>query len=104
MSYLGLWTETLCKFVNLNFHALNKKDCKDWPQVNWDLGSLGDHPYTIPQVPRGSERPNFMGPRRVDEKWLQRDLECHSAKNKVPNASSSLIYAFYKPQALALST
>lgn len=33
------------------------------------------------------------------KKWLQRDLECHSAKNKVPNASSYLIYAFYKPQA-----
>ena len=30
--------KTPCKVISPNFHALDRWDCTDWPQVNWDLG------------------------------------------------------------------
>ena len=31
---------TMCEVVSPNFHALNGRDCMDWPNVTWDLGPL----------------------------------------------------------------
>ena len=37
-SNLGVRTWDPCEVVSPNFHALNDWDCRDWPQVTWDLG------------------------------------------------------------------
>ena len=79
----------LCEVVSPNFHALNDRDCTDWPQVTWESMWTGPKGASTHE-PKSRDHKNCESPQQKWPKAVPPHLQTHAAWSRTLKYSVKL--------------